>query len=151
MLKFTSGNILNSGCYALINTVNTVGVMGKGIALQFKKEFPHNYTVYLQACHDHSLKIGNLLIVKDASLVMGERLIINFPTKTHWRLPSDYNFIEQGLLALANLIITQQIKTIALPALGCGNGGLDWTIVSDMILKHLSHIEAEIEVYQPGF
>jgi O-acetyl-ADP-ribose deacetylase (regulator of RNase III) len=93
MLKLTSGNLLESKCYALVNTVNTVGVMGKGIALQFKNEFPHNYKIYRKTCQPRQLQIGGLFPVKDRSLLLGERLIINFPTKTHWRLPSEYTYI----------------------------------------------------------
>ena len=93
MLKFISGNLLDSNCYALVNTVNTVGIMGKGIALQFKNEFPHNYAVYHQAFLKRDLKIGVLVPVEDSSLHLGERLIINFPTKTHWRLPSEYFYL----------------------------------------------------------
>lgn len=89
MLKFVSGNVLNSNAPALVNTVNTVGIMGKGIALQFKNEFPYNFSVYYNACKTMQLQIGTLLPVKDHSLLLGERLIINLPTKTHWRLPSE--------------------------------------------------------------
>jgi O-acetyl-ADP-ribose deacetylase (regulator of RNase III) len=149
MITSLSGNLLQSDAYALVNTVNTVGVMGKGIALQFKKEFPHNYAVYREACLKHELKVGHLLAVRDTSLLLGERLIINFPTKTHWRLPSEYTYIEQGLFALAKLISTREIQTIALPALGCGNGSLDWQTVRQMICGHLEGLDAAIEVYQP--
>jgi len=90
------GNFLDSKCYALVNTVNIVGVMGKGIALQLKNEFPYNYKVYQRACQTHELQIGGLLTVKDCSLFLGERLIINFPTKTHWRLPSEYPISNKG-------------------------------------------------------
>jgi O-acetyl-ADP-ribose deacetylase (regulator of RNase III) len=148
MLNFTSGNLLDSRCYALVNTVNTVGVMGKGIALQFKNEFPHNYKIYRDTCHSRQLKIGGLLLVKDRSLLLGERLIINFPTKTHWRLPSEYTYIEQGLNALTNLIAEERLQAIALPALGCGNGGLDWLIVKGMIRHHLEPVNSFIEIYQ---
>ena len=150
MITFHTGNLLQSNAFALVNTVNTVGVMGKGIALQFKNEFPHNYAVYRNACLKHDLKVGQLLAVRDNSLLLSERLIINFPTKTHWRLPSEYSYIEQGLDALVLLITSEKIKSIALPALGCGNGGLDWITVKDMISKYLSPLDTEIEVYQPG-
>jgi len=150
MITFLSGNLLQSNAYALVNTVNTVGVMGKGIALQFKKEFPHNYAVYRDACLKHELKAGHLLAIEDTSLLLGERLIINFPTKTDWRLPSEYTYIKQGLWALATLIITRKIQTIALPALGCGNGGLDWPTVKQMICRNLEGLDAVIEVYEPA-
>lgn len=150
MLQFTFGNLLESKCYALVNTVNTVGVMGKGIALQFKNEFPHNYKIYRKACQTSQLQIGWLLPVKDCSLLLGERLIINFPTKTHWLLPSEYTYIEQEPIALAKLIAEKNIKEIALPALGCGNGGLEWRIVKEMICRHLEPVNAFIEIYQPA-
>src|ERR1700712_5603810 len=122
MITFHTGNLLQSNAYALVNTVNTIGVMGKGIALQFKNEFPHNYAVYREACLKHELTVGHLLPVKDCSLLLGEKLIINFPTKTYWRFPSEYSYIEQGLQALVELITEKQITSIAIPALGCGNG-----------------------------
>ena len=150
MITFLSGNLLQSNALALVNTVNTVGVMGKGIALQFKKEFPHNYAVYRDACLKHELKVGYLLAVKDTSLLLGERLIINFPTKTDWRLPSEYSYIEQGLNAFMHFITNKKIATIALPALGCGNGGLDWPTVKQMICRHLERLDAVIEVYEPA-
>ena len=150
MITFRTGNLLQSNAFALVNTVNTVGVMGKGIALQFKNEFPHNYTVYREACKNHQLAVGQLLDVKDKSLLLGERLIINFPTKTHWRLPSEYTYIGQGLQALTKLIISRQINHIAVPALGCGNGGLDWIIVKKMICQYLEPLNMAIEIFEPG-
>lgn len=149
MLIFKQGNLLDSKCYALVNTVNIVGVMGKGIALQFKNEFPHNYKVYRNACQNHQLQIGCLLTVDDHSLLLGERLIINFPTKTHWRLPSEYTYIEKGLIVLAKLSTDNDLKNIALPGLGCGNGGLVWVTVKEMIYKHLNDLDTLIEVYPP--
>lgn len=150
MLKFLSGNLLNSNAHALVNTVNTVGVMGKGIALQFKNEFPYNYMVYRNACLKQELKVGQLLTVKDTSLLMGERLIINFPTKIYWQLQSEYNYLDLGLTALHKLIAAEQINSIALPALGCGNGGLNWHIVRAMIYDHLEKLDSGIEIYEPA-
>lgn len=114
MLVFKSGNIMDSKCLALVNTVNTVGVMGKGIALEFKNEFPHKFEVYCETCIGQKLKIGELLLVKDANLLMGERLIFNFPTKTNWRFGAKYTYIEQGLISLAQLIEAKQIMSIAI-------------------------------------
>ena len=150
MIKFVSGNLLESNAYALVNTVNTVGVMGKGIALQFKNEFPRNYTIYRKACLSHQLKMGQLLATGDRSLLLGDRLIINYPTKTHWRLPSEYSYIEQGLTALSLIIPERQITSIAIPALGCGNGGLDWMRVKEMICQYLAEFGTAIEVYGPN-
>lgn len=149
MLAFISGNIMTSGCEALVNTVNTVGVMGKGLALQFKKEFPHNFSIYQKACLEKQLRIGALLTVNDVSLHMGRRIIINFPTKTHWRLPAEYGYIQHGLNALKELIIVRDIKSIAIPPLGCGNGGLNWRNVRPLICETLSALDIIIEVYEP--
>ena len=150
MIRFLSGNLLDSDAYALVNTVNTVGIMGKGIALQFKKEFPHNYSIYREACLKNTFKIGQLLTVEDSTLLLGERLIINFPTKTHWRFPSEYSHIEKGLQALVKLITEKEIKSVALPALGCGNGGLRWVRIKEMICQYLEPLDTAIEVYAPG-
>jgi len=149
MITFLSDNLLESKAYALVNTVNTVGVMGKGIALQFKKAFPHNYAIYREACLKHESKIGLLLTVAESSLLLGERLLINFPTKTHWRLTSEYSYLDKGLQALVKLITDTEIKYIALPALGCGDGGLDWLLVKEMICQFLEPLDIMIEVYQP--
>ena len=94
MLHFLKGNLLDSTADALVNTVNTVGVMGKGIALQFKEAFPVNNKKYIDACKNGELQTGKLLMVKDQNALLGEKLIINFPTKKHWRNPSKYEYIE---------------------------------------------------------
>ncbi|WP_428327974.1 macro domain-containing protein [Mucilaginibacter sp.] len=140
---------MDSSAEALVNTVNTVGVMGKGIALQFKQAFPHNFEVYRQACLNGQLKTGQVLAVKDNELLMGERLIINFPTKQHWKMPSQYEFVESGLIALVSYLRNNPVKSIALPALGCGNGGLDWNKVKPLIERYLSALELSIWVYAP--
>ncbi|MGF7079631.1 macro domain-containing protein [Mucilaginibacter sp. UYCu711] len=134
---------------ALVNTVNTVGVMGKGIALQFKAAFPHNFGVYKKACRDGELTIGQLLTVWDSNLLYGERLIINFPTKTHWRLPSEYAYVESGLAALRALIEVRRLTSLAMPAPGCGNGGLQWVVVKDMIERQLAALDCSLTIYEP--
>lgn len=150
MLHFLKGNLLDSAAVALVNTVNIVGVMGKGIALQFKEAFPVNTKKYADACKNGELQIGKLLAVKDQNALLGEKLIINFPTKKHWRHPSKYDYIEEGLKSLVELIQNNNIKSIAIPPLGCGNGGLEWSIVKPMIEKYLSALDAEIFVYEPN-
>lgn len=125
MLIYVQGDMLQAQTQALVNAVNTVGVMGKGIALQFKRAFPHNYKLYAEACKKKKLVPGKLLGVWDENLLLGRKYIINFPTKTHWRLPSRYEYIEQGLSALKDLLIAEKIQSVALPAPGCGNDGLD--------------------------
>jgi len=150
MIRFTTGNLLESGAEALVNTVNTVGVMGKGIALQFKNAFPANYTRYREACKKGELKTGQLLVVKDTNLLMGEKTIINFPTKQDWKNPSKNEYIASGLIALLSYLKQSKLKSIALPALACGNGGLDWQVVKPMLTGMLSELKMEIIVYEPA-
>ena len=133
-----------------MNTVNTQGVMGKGIALQFKKSFPHNFQVYAKACKSDEIDIGKLLFVKDESLLGGTKWIINFPTKTSWRKPSEYSFIEKGLDDLVNRLADYPIESIAIPPLGSGNGGLNWQRVRAMIQEKMSNLDIEVVVYEPN-
>lgn len=149
MIHYVKGNLLESNADALVNTVNTVGVMGKGIALQFREAFPNNYRIYKNACRNNKLHIGELLIVTDSNLTSGSKLIVNFPTKTHWRLPSEYSYIEQGLIALRREIINRKIHSIAIPPLGSHNGGLDWLHVKHMIETVLADLECDIILYEP--
>lgn len=149
MITYVKGNLLESSAVALVNTVNTVGVMGKGIALQFKKAFPYNFEVYREACKNRELAIGKILAVKDRNLLLGEKLIINFPTKTDWRLPSEYEYIEKGLVALKDYVISHEVESLAIPPLGCGNGGLDWLKVKTMIADALGDFEIPVWVYEP--
>ncbi|SDF30444.1 O-acetyl-ADP-ribose deacetylase (regulator of RNase III), contains Macro domain [Mucilaginibacter pineti] len=149
MITYTTGDLLADTAPAVVNTVNTVGVMGKGIALQFREAFPENYNQYKRACRNGKLRIGGLLAVRDCNLLYGERLIINLPTKTHWRLPSEYSYIETGLTALRNFIIAKRLTALALPALGCGNGGLDWSQVKEIIEQRLCGLDCRINVYEP--
>lgn len=150
MIKFTKGNILESDAQALVNTVNTVGVMGKGIALQFKRAFPNNYKAYSKACKNDLVDIGKLFVVKDMNLTTGEKIIINFPTKKHWRNSSEYTFIETGLDDLIRIIESHNIQSIAIPPLGAGNGGLNWARVKKIIETKLKDIDIEIFIYEPS-
>ena len=149
MITYVKGNLLESSAVALVNTVNTVGVMGKGIALQFKKAFPHNFEAYRKGCMNGELAIGKILAVKARNLLWGEKLILNFPTKTDWRLPSEYEYIERGLVALREYVTIHQVESLAIPPLGCGNGGLDWLKVKPMIADAMEGIELPIWVYEP--
>ena len=151
MIQFIEGNLFDSKAEAFINTVNTVGVMGKGIALQFKNQFPKNFRLYAQACKDKSFDIGQLIVTEEETLLLGKKIIINFPTKTDWRKPSEYSYIESGLQTLVNTIEDRKIKSIAIPPLGAGNGGLEWNKVKQIIEKYLSNIDCEVLVYQPNF
>jgi len=119
------------------------------IALQFKKAFPHNFEYYRHCCKTGAMRIGHLVCVEETSLLYGTKLVINFPTKTHWRKPSDYDYIDAGLIALTKAIRQYAITSIALPPLGCGNGKLDWQIVKPMMEKHLSGVAAIINIYEP--
>jgi O-acetyl-ADP-ribose deacetylase (regulator of RNase III) len=123
--------------------------MGKGIALQFKKAFPNNFIAYQNACKQGDIAIGKVFITKDHNLNSGEKIIINFPTKNDWRKSSEYSFIEQGLDHLIQIIEEQNIKSIALPPLGAGNGGLEWEKVKKIIEQKLSTLDIEILVYEP--
>jgi len=149
-MKYLKGNLLEAHTQSLVNTVNTVGVMGKGIALQFKDAFPTNFKIYAAACKKKELQIGKLLVVKEQTFE-GEKIIINFPTKTEWYMKSKYEYIEEGLKELAKLIDEHKITSIAIPPLGCGNGGLKWEKVKALIEKYLGHLSlADIQVYEPN-
>lgn len=149
MIHYKTGNLLDSEAEALVNTVNTVGVMGKGIALQFKNMFPHNFKLYAEACKNKEVKVGKLLVTEEEALLAGKKIIINFPTKTNWRLPSEYQYIESGLVELVKVIKEKNIKSIATPPLGSGNGGLDWNRVKQILEKHLRGLDCEIFIYEP--
>ena len=152
MITHCEGNLLDSTAQALVNTVNTVGVMGKGIALQFKNQFPENYKAYRAACKVGEVVVGRMFVVDQVeSTTGGQKLIINFPTKTDWRKPSEYSYIERGLADLAQLIQQRSIQSIALPPLGAGNGGLDWNRVNALIEQHLSDLDCTVFVYQPNY
>jgi len=149
MINYQIGNILDSNAEALINTVNTVGVMGKGIALQFKKAYPNNYKAYNQACKNEQVEIGKLFVTKDGNVSTGDKIIINFPTKKDWRKPSEYEYIQRGLEDLLNVIDTYKIKSLAIPPLGAGNGGLEWEKVKKIIEQYLSNLNIEVIIYEP--
>lgn len=139
-----NGNIFNSSCEFLINPVNTVGVMGKGLALQFKNLFPNNFLKYRQHCLNGNLTIGKLLITTE-----NNKKIINFPTKEDWRNPSKLEYIILGLEKLEIAIERFNIKSIAFPKIGCGLVGLDWNNVLPEIIKFFERISDDIviEIY----
>lgn len=151
MITYIKGDLLQSRAEAIVNTVNTVGVMGKGIAYQFKKAFPHNFQLYKRACDSRELVVGKMLVVRDNNMMIGNKIIINFPTKTDWRKPSEYPYIEQGLDSLIAVIHEYKIKSIAIPPLGAGNGGLHWENVKAMLEQKLSVLtDVEIFIYEPN-
>jgi O-acetyl-ADP-ribose deacetylase (regulator of RNase III) len=149
MVTYRTGNLLEAETEALVNTINTVGIMGKGIAFQFREIFPENYKLYRKAVQAKEIKIGKVFVTQIQTL-HGERYIINFPTKTNWKYPSKLEYISQGLDDLKRVIQQLSIKSIALPPLGCGNGGLDWNIVKHEIENRLSDLNIEIIIYQPN-
>lgn len=150
MISYVVGNILDSQAEALVNTVNTDGIMGKGIALQFKKEFPNNYKEYREACKNKQVGIGKLFAFKDSNLHLGEKTIINFPTKTSWRKPSEYEYIEKGLDDLIRVVQENNLKSVAIPPLGAGNGGLEWEKVKKIIHDKLGNIDIDVIVHEPS-
>lgn len=150
MITFTHGNLLEANTEALVNTVNTVGVMGKGIALMFKEAFPENYEAYEKACKQGDVQLGRMFVTERRELLGGPRWIINFPTKAHWRFPSRMEWIESGLEDLRRVIREKEIHSIALPPLGSGNGGLVWSQVRRRIEAALGSLSnVEVVVYEP--
>lgn len=149
MIEFTKGNLLEADTRAIVNTVNTVGVMGKGIALMFKEAFPDNYKAYVQACKNKEVVLGKMFVTQERGL-FENTWIINFPTKGHWRYPSKIEWIESGLDDLCRVIEENDIKSIAIPPLGAGNGGLEWEDVKSEIQSRLSSLSGvHILVYEP--
>jgi O-acetyl-ADP-ribose deacetylase (regulator of RNase III) len=143
------GDLLSADAQAFVNTVNTVGVMGKGIALQFKQAFPDNYSAYEAACKRGEVQLGKMFVYH-RNTFSNPRIIINFPTKQHWRGKSKIKDIESGLRALIDVVTTEKICSIAVPPLGCGNGGLDWGQVRPRIEKAFSQVpEVAVHLFHP--
>ncbi len=150
MIQATNGDILKADVEALVNTVNCAGVMGRGIALQFKNKFEENFKAYKKICDAGKLRPGAMFVYDQGSL-FNPRYIINFPTKDHWRAKSKMEDIESGLLALVREVKERGIKSIAIPPLGCGLGGLRWSDVRPRIeaaFKDLS--EVQILLFEPS-
>ncbi|WP_127562621.1 macro domain-containing protein [Nioella ostreopsis] len=149
MIRYTTGDVLRADVDALVNTVNCVGVMGRGIALQFKKAFPVNYEEYRAAC-DHGEVVPGRMFITERHALSGPKFIVNFPTKRHWRGKSRIEDIETGLDALRSDILARGIRSIAIPPLGAGLGGLNWQDVRSRIEKRLGDLDIDIVVYEPG-
>jgi O-acetyl-ADP-ribose deacetylase (regulator of RNase III) len=150
MIDYTTGDILKDEAEALVNTVNTVGVMGKGIALQFKRQFPRNFDAYLKACKTGEVEPGKVFVWHTGRLG-NPKYIINFPTKRHWKGKSHIDDIEAGLRDLQRVIAELRIQSIAVPPLGCGNGGLQWSAVRPIIHRYLGAIDGvKVTVYEPS-
>ena len=148
-MRFVQGNLLDAKVEALVNTVNTVGVMGKGIALMFKEAFPANFRAYEDACNRKAIKIGRMFVTERRAFE-GPHWIVNFPTKKHWRQPSKMEWIVEGLQDLKRVIQEHNIRSIALPPLGAGNGRLNWSEVRVEIQRALANLaDVDIIVYEP--
>jgi O-acetyl-ADP-ribose deacetylase (regulator of RNase III) len=144
VINYVTGDIFESGTQALVCPINCVGVMGKGLALQFKNRYPGNYRLYKHACAKGQVKPGKMFITKEHEIY-----IINFPTKRHWRNQSILSDIDEGLIELRRVIKRLELKDIAIPALGCGNGQLLWYQVKTLLETHLSNLDNNIIIYGP--
>lgn len=149
MIRFETGDILGTDCEALVNTVNCVGVMGRGVALQFKKAFPDNFAAYAAACKRGEVVPGRMFVF-DTGALANPRLIVNFPTKRHWRAKSRIEDIEAGLRDLAAVVHDHGVRSMALPPLGCGLGGLEWSAVKPRIETALGGLGGlQIVAFEP--
>jgi len=149
MINFTTGDILNADVEALVNTVNCVGIMGRGIALQFKNAFPENFEAYEKACALEQVQPGRMFVYKTNALT-NPHYIINFPTKRHWKGKSRMEDIESGLVALVAAIRERNIGSIAIPPLGSGLGGLDWNDVKPRIIDAFNALpQVNVKIYEP--
>ena len=149
MIEYTKGNLLEADCEAIVNPVNTVGVMGKGLAKQFKIKFPDNFKAYETACNTGRLVTGKVFIFETGQL-FNPKYIVNFPTKIHWRNPSRIDYILRGMESLSSEILRRKIQSIAVPALGCGLGGLDWIRVKSVLEHHFNAMEVYALVFEPN-
>ena len=150
MIIRAQGDLLAADVDALVNTVNCVGVMGKGIALQFKRRYPDVFKEYERACKAGEVQIGRMLVVPTHQMT-GPRWVIHFPTKKHWRSPSQLDYIDAGLADLCEVIKDLELTSIAVPPLGAGNGGLDWAIVQPRIEDALAALPSvDVRLYAPS-
>src|SRR5262249_32313608 len=144
MIRFVTGDLFKSGAQTLVNTVNCVGIMGKGVALAFKERYPDMYDDYRRRCEAGEIRPGVLTLYTTT-----RPWVLNFPTKRHWRNRSRLEDIEAGLKELAAQYKAWCIESLGVPALGCGHGGLDWSEVRPLIEKSLGPLEIDVEVYEP--
>ena len=144
-LTYTEGDIFDSSATCIVNPVNTVGVMGGGLALEFKKRYPHMFHVYTKHCKSGALQVGRIMFYR---AVGDTRIICLFPTKEDWHNPSSLNYIERGLKAFTQSYQEWEIQSVAFPKLGCGLGGLDWEHhVQPMMERYLSELPIEVSIY----
>jgi O-acetyl-ADP-ribose deacetylase (regulator of RNase III) len=150
MIIHTQGDILCDDSEAIVNTVNCVGVMGRGIALQFRNAYPENFKAYQKACQRNEVQPGKMFVFETNELT-NPRYIINFPTKRHWRGKSRMEDIENGLIGLVEVLREKGIRSVAIPPLGCGLGGLNWAEVRPRIEVALAPLEVlEVSIYAPS-
>ena len=148
MLKFKKGDIFKEEVEAIVNPVNCVGVMGRGLALEFKKRFPENFKMYKESCLIGDVIPGRMLVTF-GGCVKPYRFIINFPTKRHWKDLSCLEDISLGLDRLRLGLINNEVKSIATPPLGCGLGNLKWWVVKELISSKLNNLDVNIVVFEP--
>jgi O-acetyl-ADP-ribose deacetylase (regulator of RNase III) len=149
MVEIVQGNLLEAPVEALVNSVNTVGVMGKGIALQFKRAFPDNFEAYAKACKRHEVRIGEVFVHQTG--LLHPRLILNVPTKRHWKEPSRLDDVRRGIQALVATIRRLEITSVAVPPLGCGAGGLAWQVVRPLLAEAFAELPSvDVRLYAPG-
>lgn len=145
MIEYIEGNIFESPAQVIVNTVNTVGVMGKGLALSFKQRYPDMFNRYKIACEKHQLTIGKLMLFYEE-----DHWLLMFPTKENWRNPSKIEYIEKGLMKFVSTYADKNITSIAFPRLGCGNGELDWNEVKPLMERYLKKLPIDIYIYIGG-
>jgi O-acetyl-ADP-ribose deacetylase (regulator of RNase III) len=149
MIEFVEGDFFDYDADVRINTVNCVGVMGAGVALAFKKKYPDMFKEYVRQCKAKEISPGSPTVWKEGDMFSKGIEIINFPTKNHWRKPSEYEYIESGLIWLSEYLKNREGLIVTLPALGCGHGGLDWELVRRLIIKYLDISPNRILVFEP--
>jgi len=149
MITYKKGNILDAETDVLVNTVNSVGVMGKGIALQFKKQFPENYSAYKRAVDKGDLKPGKVFI-SSVNSTGKVQYIANFATKDHWRQPSRIEWINSGLEDLRKQLKNLPVDSVAIPPLGCGHGGLKWDEVRPLLEDAFKNFDMHVFVFEPS-
>lgn len=148
-MQFVHGDLLEAPVDALVNAVNEVGVMGKGLALQFRTAFPASAREYVEACARREVNVGKVLLTRSGD-DKGPAWIIHFPTKKHWRHPSRIEWVREGPQDLERVVRQRSIRSVALPALGCGLGGLAWSEVRPLIERDLSDVrDVEVLVFEP--
>jgi len=142
MIKYIEGDIFESPAQVIVNAVNTVGVMGKGLALSFKQRYPQMFEKYKSACEKHLLTIGKLMLFYET-----DHWLLLFPTKEDWRNPSKLEYIEKGLIKFVQTYAEKGITSIAFPRLGCGNGELDWADVKPLMERYLKELPIDVYIY----